>query len=110
MKPKTIYLVLCFLGVILPYWEFIPWLFQHGFDPALLLRELFATRISAFFGMDVIVSAIVLLVFIRVESLRLHTRNRWLPVFAVLLVGVSLGLPTFLYMRERELERASKML
>lgn len=107
MKPKTIYLFLCFLGILLPYWEFIPWVFQHGFDPALFLRELFITRISAFFGMDVIVSAIVLLVFIRIESLRLHIPNRWLPVLAVLLVGVSLALPMFLYMREHELERAS---
>jgi len=29
----------------------------------------------------------------------------WLPVASVLLVGVSLGLPLFLYLRERELER-----
>jgi hypothetical protein len=29
----------------------------------------------------------------------------WLPIASVLLVGVSLGLPLFLYLRERELER-----
>jgi hypothetical protein len=105
MKPKTIYLALCFVGAILPYWKFIPWLFEHGFSPALFWQELFANRISGFFALDVLVSAIVFIVFTRVESVRLGIRGRWIAVLAVLTVGVSLGLPLFLYMRELKLER-----
>jgi uncharacterized membrane protein len=71
----------------------------------LFVRELFVNRISAFFGMDVLVSAVVLIVFMRVEGARLNIRQRWLPVVAVLLVGVSLGLPMFLYMRELRMEQ-----
>jgi hypothetical protein len=104
MKPKTIYLALCFLGLLLPYWQFVPWVLEHGFNLSLFVRELFVNRISAFFGMDVLVSAIVLIVFTRVESRRLGVRRRWIPVLATLLVGVSLGLPLFLYMREQQLE------
>jgi hypothetical protein len=104
MKPKTIYLVLCFAGAILPYWEFVPWIAQHGLNLPLLLRELFANRISAFFGMDVVVSAVVLITFTRVESVQLKIPRRWIPVLAVLTVGVSLGFPLFLYMREIRLE------
>lgn len=104
MKPKTIYLVLCFVGAALPYWQFVPWLMQHGMNLPLFWRELFANRISAFFGMDVLVSAIVLIVFVRFESTRLDIRRRWLPVLAVLTVGVSLCLPLFLYLRESRLE------
>jgi len=62
-------------------------------------------RISAFFGMDVLASAVVLVAFMRVESRRLKIPRRWLPVLAVLTVGVSLGLPMFLYMREVRLEQ-----
>jgi hypothetical protein len=105
MKPKTIYLVLCFAGALLPYWQFVPWVMQNGLSIPILFRELFAYRISAFFVMDVVVSAVVLLVFIRVESARLNVRRRWLPVLAVLTVGVSLGLPMFLYMRELRMEQ-----
>ena len=54
--------------------------------------------------MDVIVSAVALLVFTRIESARLGIRRRWLVVIAVLTVGVSLALPLFLYLRELELE------
>ena len=105
MKPKTIYLVLCFIGALLPYWQFVPWLLRHGIDLPLFVHELFVNRISAFFGMDVFVSALVLVVFMRVESARLNICRRWLPVLAVLTVGVSLGLPMFLYLRELSMEQ-----
>ncbi len=104
MKPKTLYLALCFLGFLLPYWQFVPWLAQHGLNLTLFARELFVNRISAFFGMDVLVCAVALIGFIRVESRRIHIERRWLPVLATLLVGVSLGLPLFLYLRELKLE------
>jgi hypothetical protein len=107
MEPKTLYLVLCFAGVLLPYSQFLPWMFQHGLNLALFARELFATRIGAFFGMDVLVSAVVLLAFSRIEGARLGIPRRWLVILAVLTVGVSLGLPLFLYLRELELEHKS---
>jgi hypothetical protein len=70
----------------------------------LFFEQLFANRIGAFFGMDVLVSAVALLIFVRVENSRLRVRGRWLPLVAVLTVGVSLGFPLFLYLRERALE------
>ena len=105
MKPKTLYLVLCFVGLLLPYLQFVPWVFQHGLNLPLFAGELFANRIGAFFGMDVIVSAVALLVFTRIENARLAIRRRWLAVVAVLTVGVSLALPLFLYLPELELEQ-----
>jgi hypothetical protein len=109
MKPKTIYLVLCLIGALLPYWQFVPWVFEHGMNLSLFVRELFVNHISAFFGMDVLVSAVVLVVFMRVESARLSIRQRWLPVLAVLFVGVSLALPLFLYMREARLDQLNPL-
>jgi hypothetical protein len=100
VKPKTVYLLLCFLGLALPYWEFVPWLAQNGLNLPLFFAELFANRISAFFGADVLVSAIVVVRFIRVESARADVRLWWLPIVALLTVGVSLALPLFLYLRE----------
>jgi len=104
MKPKTIYLALCIAGAILPYWQFVPWLVDHGLNIKLLVQELFINRISAFFGMDVIVSSVALIAFMRVERTRLPMPMWWVPLAGVLLVGVSLGLPLFLYMREQALE------
>ena len=72
MKARHFYLVCCVLGLLLPYSQFVPWLLEHGLNVTLLFRELFANRISAFFAMDVIVSAIVLLWFIQSEGKRLR--------------------------------------
>ena len=106
MKAKTLYLFICFLGTALPYWQFIPWVVaHHGIPLSLFFRELFADRVSAFFGMDVFASAVALVVFMRVEARRLRINNLWLVLPALLLVGVSLGMPLFLYLRELSLER-----
>jgi hypothetical protein len=98
MQRKHIYLLFCLAGVILPYWQFLPWVLDHGLNLRLFFEELFANRISAFFGMDVLVSAVVVCVFSRMEGALLGWR-RLLPVLAVLTVGVSLGLPLLLYLR-----------
>jgi hypothetical protein len=105
MNRKILYLVLCVLGFALPYSQFIPWVLEHGLDMRLFVQQLFANRIGGFFGMDVLVSALTLIGFIRSEGGRLKIRSLWLPIVSVLLVGVSLGLPLFLYLRERELAK-----
>jgi len=100
MKPKTLYLLLCVAGTILPYWFFMQFLREHGLNLHLLVEELFANAISSFFGVDVIVSTICLWLFVFVDGRRARVKNLWAPIVASLLVGVSLGLPLFLYLRE----------
>ena len=108
MKLRHLYLIFALLGLVLPYSRFVPWVIEHhGLNMALFLRELFANRISAFFAMDVIVAAIVLISFIQTEGKRLQMRLLWVPIISVLLVGVSLGLPMFLYQRQLHLDRAN---
>jgi Terpene cyclase DEP1 len=57
------------------------------------------------FAMDVLVSAIALISFSQTEGNRLGMRLLWLPMAGVCLVGVSLGLPLFLYFRQLQLDR-----
>jgi len=100
---RSLYLTLAVVGTLLPYSAFLPFVMDHGPDGRLFLEQLFANRIGAFFGWDVIVSAVVLWVFVAVEGRRLGMTRLWVPVVASLAVGVSLGLPLFLYMREAAL-------
>jgi uncharacterized protein DUF2834 len=103
VRAKTAYLWLCVLGTALPYSQFLPFLREHGLDLRLVAEQLFANRIAAFFGMDVIVSGLVLWVFVTVEGRRAGMGQLWLPLAALLTVGVSLALPLFLYRREEKL-------
>jgi len=105
LRPKTVYMILCALGVLLPYWQVAPWLSEHGLDLPLFFRQLCENRVGAFFGMDVLVSAAALLVCAGVEGRRTGRRLLWPVGLAVAAVGVSLGLPLLLYLRERSLER-----
>lgn len=100
MRPRHVYLSLCVLGTVLPCAAFLPFLRQHGLNLGEFVAQLFATPVSSFFGLDVIVSAVVLWVFVGIDGRREGQRRLWAPVVASLTVGVSLGLPLFLYLRE----------
>lgn len=105
IRLRQIYLALCVPGTVLPYTQFLPFLREHGLNLPLFFDELFSTRIGAFFGWDVIVSAVVLWVFVLVEGRRAGVKHLWAPIAASLLVGVSLGLPLFLYQRQAAIDR-----
>ena len=109
MKPKTLYLFLCVIGTILPYLFLVPFLREHGLDLRRFFDELFANRIGAFFGMDVIVSSVCLWIFVFFEGRRSRVKHLWAPVLASLTVGVSLGLPLFLYLREAKMGQRSSV-
>jgi hypothetical protein len=48
VNRKNLYLLLCVLGIILPYSQFVPWVLENGLHFGLLVRQLFANRISGF--------------------------------------------------------------
>lgn len=101
---QWLYLVAAILGAALPLSQLIPFLLAHGFDVPLLFRQLFGNHVSAFFGLDVIVSSVVLWLFVFSEGRRRRMKNLWLYVLCNLAVGVSLALPLFLFFRERKLD------
>lgn len=100
IKTKHLYALLCVLGIALPYSQFIPWLIENGLNIPGLINEITASRIAAFGWLDVIVSVVVLFVLIFTEGRRRDIRHLWLPIVGTCLVGVSLGLPLYLLLRE----------
>ena len=100
---QWLYLICAILGTVLPLSQLLPFLAQHGFDLPLLFKQLFENHVSAFFGLDVIVSSIVVWLLVFSEGRRRFMKNLWLYVVCNLGVGVSLALPLFLFVRERRL-------
>ena len=103
---QAIYLTLFILGTVLQYAQFIPFVLAHGLDVTLFFEQLFANRISSFFGIDVIVSVFVVLTFVCWEGSRLKMKHLWLYVASAFL-GVAVGLPLFLLMRQRKLDASA---
>lgn len=104
MRAAPAYAVLAVAGAVVPLAAFLPWLGVHGADLGQFGRDLFANRVSSFFGLDVILSALSLFAFIGWEGRRLGIGRLWLPIVATLMAGVSCGLPLFLWQRARVLE------
>ena len=98
-----VYASLALIGTVAPLSQFMPWLSRHGLDIQLLIQQAFEPNIAAFAWLDVIISAVVLLLFIYWEGRRIKLQRLWIPALGTCAVGVSLGLPLFLMMRERKL-------
>ena len=97
---KLFYLAMSVLGLLLPFTQFLPWLFEFGLDLPRLLSDASATPISAFAWLDVVVTAVVVIGFIVADALRRNLGLFWLPILGTLLVAPSFGLPLYLYLRE----------
>lgn len=97
---KTLWLGLAVVGFLVPYTAFVAWLVEHGVDPSRFVADLFANGVSAFFGLDVLVSAAVVIV-LAVRGQRRGVPHAWLAVLGTLTVGVSFGLPLYLFLEAR---------
>ena len=93
---KRFWLLLCVLGTVLPYAVFIPWVLKNGIEVRLLIEEVTAP-IAAFAWLDVAISAAVVLV-LAIKQIAGGQSRFWLVVVGTFGVGVSLGLPLYLYL------------
>ena len=100
MKPKSLYLVLCIVGAIVPWVAVAPFLAEHGLDLPLVCRNLFANPVSTSFASDMFLSAIAFWTFVIIEGRRAGVKHSWAPIAGTLVVGLSFGLPLFFYLRE----------
>jgi len=97
---KHLYLALALLGTVLPYSAFLPWLAEHGLSIQLFVSDAFAPGVPRFFTLDVIISALVVFVMMAQGKSR-GVKRVWPAILGTLLVGVSCGLPLYLYLEER---------
>ncbi len=96
------YLVLTLLGILLPYGASVPWLLANGLDITLLFSEAVANPISLFAWLDVLVAAVALSGFIVADGQKHQVQYRYFAVLGTLSVGVSFGLPLYLYLKEKQ--------
>lgn len=105
---KWFFLTAAFVGTVLPLRFFVSFLAANGLDASAFIEQLFQTNVSAFFAMDVFVSAGVLWVFVFVEGRRRGMRHLWTYILCTAVVGVSLALPLFLFFREVKVNNSAE--
>ena len=97
---KTVYIILCVLGAAIPLTVFVLFTLENGLDMGLFVREMFDTQVASFLSADLILSSVALWAFIYFELRKRSIKYWWLAIVANLGVGLSLGFPLFLLLRE----------
>ncbi|MFD2176140.1 DUF2834 domain-containing protein [Veronia pacifica] len=96
---RWIYLILAVVGTLLPYGAFLPWLIDNGPDLWQLIKDATVNSISVFAWLDVAIAAVALILFIVNDSRKHNVKYGYLAIMATLTIGVSAGLPLYLFLR-----------
>lgn len=98
---RVVFLLLAVWGAIHPMYYFVSWFQAEGWDIMAMVDAWHANAATSGLVWDLTIAAITLTIWILVEA----SKNRnWLSLIAIpatFLVGVSLGLPLYLYLRSR---------
>lgn len=103
MKSATLYLGLCILGAIIPWLFLLQFLVSGEASVMLFFSSIFANAVAGAVAADLLISALVFCLFLFLEGKRLGMGRLWLYPVATFGVGLSFGLPLFLYFREKQL-------
>ena len=103
---QRVYLALAVLGYLVPNTLTLIESVETGnilfwADPARTTAELFVNRTSGAFALDLLLAALVALIWMTQEARRLEMRQVWRYWVLTLLFGLAGTLPLFLYFRER---------
>ena len=107
-RLARLYLILAVLGFVVPNTVTLIESVQTGnilfwADPARTMSELFVNRTSTAFALDLLATAIAVLIWMTAEASRLSMTRVWIFWLLTLLFGLGGTLPLFFYIRERRL-------
>ena len=102
MSPlRATYLAFAVVGALWPMAKLWPWLMQNGPDPFALISAWTADAPNAALFTDIAIAASVFSIWVIAET---RVRRNWLALCAIpacFLVGLSFGLPLYLFLRTR---------
>jgi len=102
MSPlRMIYLALAIWGAVHPMYYFVTWFRENGFDLAGMAAAWNVNAATSGLVWDLTIAAITLTVFILAE---VAVRRNWIALIAIpatFCIGVSCGLPLYLFLRTR---------
>ncbi|MEM7318963.1 MAG: DUF2834 domain-containing protein [Pseudomonadota bacterium] len=98
---RFVFLALAIWGAIHPMWYFLQWFGENGFDLGGMVEAWHANAASSGLVWDLTIAAIALTVWIIAETLRTGQRILLLAIPATYCIGVSCGLPLYLFLRTK---------
>ncbi|MFK7944462.1 MAG: DUF2834 domain-containing protein [Paracoccaceae bacterium] len=98
---RYVFLALAVIGAILPMYYFISWFEEFGYDIGAMVEAWNVNDATTGLVYDLTVSFAALVIWIIWETVR---NKRWMNLVAIpasLCIGVSCGLPLYLFLRSR---------
>jgi hypothetical protein len=102
MTVRNFYLAMAVVGTVVPWMLFGSFFMAHGPDIPLFLQSLFVNGAAGGFSADVLVSILVFWVWSWRDAAKHQVERWWLVLPATFFAGLSLALPLYLYLRERD--------
>jgi hypothetical protein len=99
--PRAVYLVLAIVGAVVPMWHFVAWFRAEGWSLGGMIAAWNVNSATTGLVWDLTIAAVALTVWVIAECL---SRRDWLGLVAVpatFCIGVSCGLPLYLWLRSR---------
>lgn len=97
---RIVYLLLAIVGAVWPMWHFITYLTSEGATFGGLFAQWTVGPAVTGMAIDLMIAAVTLLIWIIVETVRERDPIRLLALLGMM-IGVSCGLPLYLYLRSR---------
>ena len=104
MKP--VYLFAAIVGTLIPWFFFGTFFVDNGLNLIGFIQAVFANDPARGFTADILISIAVFWAWSYWDARQLGVQGWWLTVPSCFFVGLSLGLPLYLYLRH---DRASAM-
>lgn len=99
MRP--VFLILAIWGAVHPMFFFVQWFLAEGWSLFALVDAWRTNPASTGLTLDIVISAVVLIIWILSEvATTRNFRSLW-AIVATICIGVSCGLPLYLYLRDR---------
>ncbi len=98
---RAVFLVLTIIGAVVPMYYFVSWFEVYGYDIGAMVEAWNVSDATTGLVYDLTIAAVTLTVFVIWETMR---NGKWLNLIAIpatFFIGVSCGLPFYLYLRSR---------
>lgn len=102
MTIRNFYMAMAVVGTVVPWMLFGSFFALNGPDIPLFLQSLFANGPAGGFSADVLISILVFWEWSWRDAAKHAVGHWWLVLPASCFVGLSLALPLYLYLRERD--------
>lgn len=98
---RWVFLALAIWGAVHPMYHFVAWFTEFGWTLGPMIDAWYVNAATTALTWDLTIAAISLTVWVIVETVQTRDKLRLLAIPATFCIGVSCGLPLYLYLRLR---------